>query len=191
MLSRFKLNKLYEKGKSSQEISKLFGFSVGKVNYWLNKYNIKKRSISDAIYIKHNPQGDPFYFTNPTNLSEAQLLGFGLGLYWGEGTKADPSSVRLGNTDPKLIKKFMEFLVKIFRIKKRDMRFSLQIFNDISEEKALNFWIKKLNIDKSQFYKTTLSPSQSTGTYKKKALHGVLTVYYHNKKLRNLLVGML
>jgi len=50
MLSRFKLNKLYEKGKSSQEISKLFGFSVGKVNYWLNKYNIKK--YNNVITIK-------------------------------------------------------------------------------------------------------------------------------------------
>ncbi|MEK7582136.1 MAG: hypothetical protein AAB488_02320 [Patescibacteria group bacterium] len=191
MLSRFKLKNLYKKGKSSKEISVLLGFSTGKINYWLKKYKIKKRSISDAVYLKYNPNGDPFSFKKPRTFSEAQLLGIGLGLYWGEGTKADTSSVRLGNTDPKLINKFIEFLINIFHINKNDMKFSLQIFNDISEKLALNFWTKKLNINKSQFYKTTISPSQSKGTYKRKALFGVLTVYYHNKKLRNLLIDML
>jgi hypothetical protein len=112
-------------------------------------------------------------------------------LYWGEGTKADRGSVRLGNSDPGIIKKFMEFLIEIFNVKREDFKFGLQLFNDINKQEAMDFWTKSLRINERQFYKVTVSPSVSQGTYRKKARYGVLTVYYHNKKLRDLLVGLL
>src|SRR5690348_8430619 len=99
-----------QKQKSSHEIAKLLACSEHKVNYWLTKHNIRKRSISDAVYLKCNPNGDPFSIRKPKNSEEWFLFGLGVGLYWGEGTKRSVSSVRLGNTDPALIKKFLEFL---------------------------------------------------------------------------------
>ena len=157
----------------------------------MDRHKIQTRSISDAIYLKHNPGGDPFNFVPPRNFEEAKLFGLGLGLYWGEGTKANMDSVRLGNTDPQLIKKFMDFLIKFFKIKKNDLRFGLQIFTDIDVGEAMDFWIKNLRINKSQFFKPTITKSGSIGTYRKKSQYGVLTVMYLNKKLRNLLVNLL
>ena len=131
-LSFFILKKLYLKEKKSVfEIAGLLKCSESKVNYWIRKYKIPKRSISDAIYIKHNPKGDPFRVNMPKNLEETKLFGLGLGLYWGEGNKANKNSIRLGNTDPKLIKNFIEFLIKFFSIKKSDLKFGLQIFSDM------------------------------------------------------------
>src|SRR3990167_1904737 len=78
-----------QKKLSMQEIASRLSCSVNKVCYWMIKHNIQARSMSEAVYAKHNPPGDPFSFKQPTNLKEAELLGFGLGLYWGEGTKAD------------------------------------------------------------------------------------------------------
>ncbi|OGD35130.1 hypothetical protein A2W39_02225 [Candidatus Azambacteria bacterium RIFCSPHIGHO2_01_46_10] len=191
-LSFKNLKKLYnEKHKSVPEIARLSECSENKVNYWLAKYQIKKRTISEAIYVKHNPKGDPFKFIVPKSAEDAELFGLGLGLYWGEGTKANKDSIRLGNTDPNLIKKFIEFLIRFFSIKKKDLHFGLQIFSDIEVERALDFWIKRLKIKRSQFYKPIISISGSIGTYKKKSEYGVLTVMYHNKKLRNLLVELL
>ena len=191
-LSFKNLKKLYnEKHKSVPEIARLSECSENKVNYWLAKYQIKKRTISEAIYVKHNPKGDPFKFIVPKSAEDAELFGLGLGLYWGEGTKANKDSIRLGNTDPNLIKKFIEFLIRFFSIKKKDLHFGLQIFSDIKVERALDFWIKRLKIKRSQFYKPIISISGSIGTYKKKSEYGVLTVMYHNKKLRNLLVELL
>jgi len=191
-LSFKNLKKLYnEKHKSVPEIARLSECSENKVNYWLAKYQIKKRTISEAIYVKHNPNGDPFKFIVPKSAEDAELFGLGLGLYWGEGTKANKDSIRLGNTDPNLIKKFIEFLIRFFSIKKKDLHFGLQIFSDIEVERALDFWIKRLKIKRSQFYKPIISISGSIGTYKKKSEYGVLTVMYHNKKLRNLLVELL
>jgi len=192
MLEKDKIFGLYhKKGKSMQEIADILGCSLHKVAYWMEKHEIKSRSRSDATYLKRNPDGDPFKLIPPKNLKDSELFGLGLGLYWGEGTKASKDSIRLGNTDPFLIKKFMDFLIRFFSIEKNDMHFGLQIFTDINSSKAMDFWIKKLKIKRSQFNKPIVTKSGSIGTYRKRSEFGVLTVMYHNKKLRNLLVSML
>lgn len=179
------------KGMSMQKIAETLGCSLHKVKYWMDKHCIKTRSISEAVYVWHNPQGDPFKYKKPQSVEEAMLYGMGLGLYWGEGTKANQGSVRLGNTDPKLIRTFIDFLVTIFNIKQQDLRFSLQIFTDIDEKEALDYWQKTLKVKPEQFTKTVVTISGSVGNYRKKSRYGVLTVHYHNTKLRNLIVSML
>lgn len=192
MISKDELEELYlNKKKSMQEIADDLGCSLHKVKYWMEKYEIKIRNRSDATYIKRNPFGDPFHFRRPRNIKEAELFGLGIGLYWGEGTKANKDSVRLGNTDPELLIHFIKFLEKFFSVGREDLRFGLQIFTDIPVDRAMDFWIKKLKIRRSQFYKPLITRSGSIGTYRKKSEYGVLTVMYHNKKLRNLLVSLL
>lgn len=173
-----------------QEIADLLGCSLHKVAYWMEKHRIRSRSRSDAMYIKHNPDGDPFEFQPPRTLKEAELFGMGLGLFWGEGNKANLQAIRLGNTNPALLKTFIKFLVKFFDIRKQDLKFGLQIFSDIDPEEALDFWMKQLRIGRAQFHKPIITKSGSIGTYKTKSQYGVLTVVYHNTKLRAL-VGKL
>ena len=192
MLSKEKLSVLYiSERKSMQEIADIFDCSLHKVKYWMSKHGIAIRARKDAMYVKYNPDGDPFKIKIPKNLSQAKLFGLGLGLYWGEGTKASKSSIRLGNTDPALIRMFIRFLVEMFEIEKDDMRFALQIFTDISVKRALKFWKKELGIKQSQFMKPIITRSGSLGTYRKKSEYGVMTVMYHNRKLRDILVEML
>ncbi len=184
------LQDLYEKEKLSVSvIAKRLGCSQNKVNYWLKKYGINKRSISEAIYLKNNPKGDPFLFNQPKNVSSYFIYGLGLGLFWGEGNKKDRHSVRLGNSDPKLIRYFIKFLKEIYNIDERRLRFGIQVFNDVSSHEALLFWSKELSVDKSQFQKVVITPTRGTGSYKKKSKHGVLTVYFYNKKLRDTIMG--
>lgn len=180
-----------DKQESASKIAQKFGFSVNKVNYWLKKYGIVKRTISEAVYVKHNPDGDPFKIALPKTIEEARLFGLGLGLYWGEGNKANKNTVRLGNSDPALMKIFINFLIKFFRIDRNDLRFHLHLFSDMDIREAQDYWIKKLKIKEEQFYKPIVSKSGSLGTYRKKSKYGVLTVYYGNTKLKNLLVSLL
>lgn len=177
-----------EQKKSVAEIAQTYACSEHKINYWMDKYGISKRSISDAIYLKRNPGGDPFLFCSPRNKRDAFLYGLGIGLYWGEGNKRNKLSVRLGNTNPHLIKKFIQFLTEVYSIETSKLRFWLQIFSDMSEKEALSFWTKTLNISRKQFSKTTVTPSGGVGTYREKTKHGVLSVYFHNKKLRDSIV---
>lgn len=177
--------------KSTPEIANLLKCSEHKINYWLAKYKIPKRTISEAIYIKYNPDGDPFKFIPPKNLEEAKLFGLGIGLYWGEGNKANKNVVKIGNSDSHLLKMFIKFLIKFFKINKNDLRFHLHIFTDIDINKARDYWMKELKIKRQQFYKPTVTKTGSLGTYRKKSEYGVLTLYYANTKLRNILVNLL
>lgn len=185
------VRKLYvTEKKSSAEIAKIFKCSEHKINYWIKKYSIPKRSISEAIYNKHNPDGDPFNIKSIKTIETAKLLGLGLGLYWGEGNKKNKNSIRLGNTDSALIKKFIQFLIEILGIKKKKLKFGLQVFNDMSPKKSLDFWLKELrcfDVKRDQFFKVTVTPSRSLGTYREKSRWGVLTVHFSNIKLKILL----
>ena len=192
---RSELEQFYLREKqSSAEIAKIFDCSEHKVNYWLRKYKILKRTISEAVYQKMNKGGDPFKIKDILTLEEAKLMGLGLGLYWGEGNKKNKNAIKLGNTDPRIIKKFIEFLTDILGAKRSKLRFSLQIFSDISEKQALRFWLKQLSecgINKSQFFKVTITPARSIGTYREKSKYGVLIVYFCNTKLKKILDSML
>ena len=192
MIQKALLQKMYyvEK-KSMQEIAHELGFSLHKVAYWMEKHKIKARQRGEAMYVKHNPQGDPFKFVPPRTLGEAKLFGLGLGLYWGEGNKANMYAIRLGNTDPNLIREFIKFLTRFFGIRKSDLQFGLQIFSDTPSYEALDFWVKELKISRQQVYKPTITKSGSVGTYRKKSKYGVVTVLYHNKKLRELFSTLL
>jgi hypothetical protein len=190
MISENSLRHLYEEEKlSMQEIAKRLGFSLNKINYWMKKYGIQSRSISEGVYLKCNPDGDPFKIQIPKSLQDAMLYGLGLGLYWGEGTKSNKHSIRLGNTDPRLVKSFIFFLEKIYGVKRSKLQFGLQVFSDMSPQKALNFWRVALGAEKEQFFKVIVTPSRGKGTYKRKIQHGVLTVYCNNRKLRDILCG--
>jgi len=186
-LERFYL----EEKKSMHEITQIFGCSTHKIFYWMNKYEIPRRLKSEATYVKRNPGGDPFCFRFPKNDKERILFGAGLGIYWGEGTKSSKNSIRLGSTDPGLLKVFLDFLTLFFDIKKEKIKFGLQIFSDIKGGEALDFWKKELKINKNQFNKIIITRQESSSTYGKKDRFGVLTVYYHNKKARDILINLL
>jgi hypothetical protein len=187
-------NFYFRDGKSAQDIADILHCSVGQVAYWMRRYNMPRRSLGEAIYIKKNPGGDPFQLKNVNTLKNAKLLRLGLGLYWGEGNKKDKTSIRLGNTDPSLIRSFIKFLVIILGVDKGKLRFGLQIFSDIPKEKALKFWLenlKQFNVSRRQFFKVIITPARGAGTYRQKSKYGVLTVYFCNSKLKKLLDSML
>ena len=185
------LSAQYESGLSMQEIAHVHNCSVHRVQYWMTKHNIARRSIGEAMYAKRHPQGDPFTVRPVRTLADAKLQGMGIGLYWGEGTKANKHSIRLGNSEPELIKTFMNFLVQLYGVKKEDFRFGMQLFTDIEPEEALHYWANELGVKRSQFYKITVTISGSLGTYRKKSRYGVVTLYYNNKKLRDLVMALL
>lgn len=180
-----------EQSRSMAEISKELGCSVNKIAWWLHKYKINVRTRSEANYIKHNPKGDPFVISKIDTLEKALLYGEGIGLYWGEGTKSDRHNVRLGNSDIELIKRFLLFLKIIYSIDESKLRFALQLFNDIDPNEAEKYWSEGLNYPLKQFYKSRVTILNTKGTYRKKSKYGVITLYYPNVKLRNLLVDAL
>lgn len=180
-----KLKILYNSGLSMKDISDKEHLSYSSVRYWINKYKIPRRSWSDATYVKRNPDGDPFEIKKRLNKKNIELKNLGLGIYWGEGDKSpNNTSVRLGNTDPFLLKKFREFLRTIYNVKEERIKYSLILFNDVKETTAVNFWKEHLGIKRKQLGKIIIIPPQGKGTYKRKSKYGVLIIIFSNKKLK-------
>ena len=169
---------------SMHDIGLALNCSIHKVEYWLEKYHIDRRSLSEANYAKYNPQGDPFKIKDNLTLDEEKLFSLAIGLYWGEGGKTNYHSARLTNSDPALIIVYYKFLTTICQIQPSKIHFDLQTFKDNNIFQAKKYWSEKLNISPNIVNTSTPIPSQGKGTYKRISLYGVMTVGVYNTHFR-------
>lgn len=176
---------------SMEEIARVLGCSQHKVKYWKDYYGIKSRSHSDANYYKYNPAGDPYSITPIDTLEKVSTYSLALGLFWGEGNKRDRHSVRLGNSDPIMLKHWQHFLIKICNIKSEKIKYDLQTFNDTDLVFAISYWAHYLNIHPDRVRTSQPVPSQGNGSYTKLNTHGVLTISVHNIHFRQWLIDQL
>lgn len=173
------------------EIAKELGCSVHKVSYWMNKYNIHRRSHSEAAYLKANPEGDPFAIKIDLSPDKQFLLGMGLGIYWGEGNKSDHHAVRITNTDPQMLLVFKHFLKEICSIKESKLSYSIVAFNDSDIDVVSQFWSIKLGVPSKKFGKIVQIHQQGKGKYKNKSKFGVCSISFGNIKLKKWIMDQL
>ena len=183
--SKAVLENFYKSGRSMQGISHQLNCSIHKVVYWMDKYGIKRRSLSEAIYLNANPDGDPFKIKLKLSLRDRFLFGLGIGIYLGEGNKMSKTSLRVANTDSRILKIVIKFLIKICGLKKHRISYSIVCFNDVDPSIARDYWAKQLEVLPEKFGKITIIPHQGKGTYRRKSRFGVCTVSANNVKLRN------
>ncbi|MBI5358070.1 hypothetical protein HZB69_00355 [Candidatus Amesbacteria bacterium] len=181
----------YSEGRSLQEIATKLGHSVHKITYWMRKYNLPRRNRSDAAYIQQNPDGDPFKIKDISSNHDMFLYGLGIGIYWGEGNKANKCAIRVGNTDPELLKVYKRFLLEICQLREEKIGYSIICFNDTDPQSAKDYWASQLNINPNKFGKITQIPPQGKGTYKKKSLYGVCSIDFGNIKLKKWMLSKL
>lgn len=177
------LNNLYHCGKSMAEIAKKLDCSIHKIVYWMDKYKIKRRSPSNAAYVKANPNGDPFRIKYNLTPGDKFLFGIAIGLYLGEGNKVTQTSLRIANSDPKILKLFILFLHNICRLDPKRISASIVCFNDTDPEMTRTYWANQLSISSKKFGKITQIPTQGKGTYRRKSKFGVCTIQANNVKL--------
>jgi transcriptional regulator with XRE-family HTH domain len=78
--------------------------------------------------------------------------------YWGEGDMASKNHIRMTNTDPRMLKIFYEFLLRICDADTSRISLALFIYKDLDEKKCKRYWTKQLGIKK--FHKTQILPSR-------------------------------
>ncbi len=105
----------------------------------------------------------------------------GLILYWCEGAKAlDVSAV--SNSNPHILKKFIEWIINYYGIKKTKLKMQLYLWDTINERTAKKFWTKTLGLSKNNFYKTYFK--KKVGKYRKnKHENGICRVSFCNVKV--------
>lgn len=93
-------------------------------------------------------------------LSKRDKLLFISALYWAEGNKKD---FMLSNTDPNLIKVFINGLREIFRIENNRLRVSIRIYEDMDKEKCLDFWANVVGLPKESFQNVYILKGKKQG----------------------------
>lgn len=182
-----KLRELYGNGLSMKEISSKTGLKYGIVVHWMKKYNIPRRSMSEAIYAKKNPNGDPFHIKELNNRRDIELFNIGIGLYLGEGKKRDKHNIAFSNSNPAILKLFLIFLKEICGVKESQLKAQLNIFDDVGLEEAIDLWQKATKIPRSNFFSSVVRKSKR-GSYKNRSRYGTFTIYFSNIKLKKFII---
>lgn len=105
-------------------------------------------------------------------------------LYLGEGQKnIKKGSLMFGNSDPLIVKLFLDLLRHCFNIDDRKFRCTLQCRADQDIKKLEKFWSKITKIPLSQFYKVQVDPRTKGKPSKKIDYKGVCRIDYFSAEV--------
>jgi hypothetical protein len=96
-------------------------------------------------------------------LTDNERIIFLTALYWSEGTKKDFS---LTNSDPELIKIFVDGLVKVFKTDRSKFRVSVRIYEDLDRAKCLDHWSEIIGIPPAKFISVNVLKGKKVGKLK-------------------------
>ncbi len=95
-----------------------------------------------------------------TPFSQREFLLVAALLYWAEGGKR---GFRIVNTDPLLLQSFKLSLQHALKIPNDRFRFSLVLYEDLDQEKCINFWSKALQLHQSQLQNIQIRKGKKHG----------------------------
>lgn len=159
-------------GKSYRNIQKELGVSLSTLSAWfkeelwsqeigvsLTSQHIERSKI--RIKELHKIRGDALAQMYEESRSDARKSYFilkedplfigGLVAYWGEGDKASRYACRVSNTDPGIIKLYMDFLVNICNIPSKKIKAYLLLYPDLNERDVKSYWSNQLKLPLNQF----------------------------------------
>jgi hypothetical protein len=109
------------------------------------------------------------------------LFVAGVMIYWGEGDKLSKHGFRVTNSDPLLIKIYLEFLRKICGNDEERIRAWVLIYPDLEAETCEDYWSKQLGLNRKNFTKSIMIK----GRHKtRKVSSGICTVSYSSRFLK-------
>lgn len=115
-------------------------------------------------------------------LRKSPLFIAGLMLYWGEGEKEPKSSqVRLGNSNPTLVKTFYIFLRDCLKIEENKIHCWLLLYPDLIESVQKKFWSVSLGVPLENFKKSIFIKGRHPS---KRMAYGVGTIYVSSRALK-------
>lgn len=110
-------------------------------------------------------------------LSARDIFMLGIGLYFGEGSKAQ-EEVRIVNSDPVVIKIMLRWFRDFCGVQSHHIRAAIHGYPDNDIDELMNFWSRKLDISREQFIKTSIDTRQNKSPQSKRKLpYGTVHVY--------------
>ena len=166
-LRNIKLNK---KAQDRLRKRKLFGYYKAAL-HWQQKqaeevelYRIKSLRLIEKI------KKDPHYAKVYCAL-----------LFWCEGGKSDKAGVKFVNSDPILVKTFLNLLRKSFFLREKKLHLLMHLHEYHNENRQKDFWSRITGIPKNQFCKTYLK--RHTKKRLRDSYPGCVCLSYHDVKV--------
>ncbi|MDP3764121.1 MAG: hypothetical protein Q8Q95_00670 [bacterium] len=198
---------LRTRGYSISEIHNKLSVSKGRVSEWVRDVNLSDKSklrllnkvrlgvitsaknkkartqrIINSLLSKATDEVDTINVDN-TNL----LRLFCSLIYWCEGGKDHYSGVRFTNSDPQLVKVFLNLFRKSFKIDAEKFRICVHLHEYHNVNRQLNFWSNITDIPLKQFIKPFNKPN--TGKRIKEGYNGCVSVRYHSVEVARQLLA--
>lgn len=182
---KLKAIKLRKGGKSYTEISKLLSTSKSTLSYWLKSIPLKQEyrekfytkrieNLSKGSQSQKERRGREIEniiknaeneISLPISLETNRLLG--AALYWAEGSKT--KMFEFTNSDPYMILFMVHWIKSIFKISPKELKASLNIYQQQSENEIKKFWSDLTGIPIDNFGKSYVKPANNG--YKKNNLY--------------------
>lgn len=106
----------------------------------------------------------------------------GIFIYWGEGDKKlTNSTVRMSNTDERMLKIYIKFLVEVCKISPEKIRVWLLLYPDLNDVDCKYYWSKTLSIPISQFCKSQYILGREK---RRKVNNGVCSIEVYSRELK-------
>jgi len=197
---RIKALELRKQGFSYSYIKNELQVSKSSLSLWLRNYPLSKeriRELRDINEVRIEKFRETWRLKNSTRkksvydsqkkellpLTKRELFIAGLFLYWGEGAKTTPFATSLSNTNPKVVKFFLFWLLNIMNISKDKIVIRLHLYRDMDMDEEINFWSKQLNLSKEKFKRPYIKETTLRGLTFKGFGHGTCNIIINGRNL--------
>lgn len=186
---------LRKRGYSLNEISDFLDISKSSASLWVKECKLPKRALlrierrraigyenakkskklkAEKIKERLRLEADNFFKT--VNISKEHLALFCALLYRCEGNKDFGDGIKFTNSDPVMVRCFINFLKSYAEVDEKRLRACVHLHEYHSPKKQILFWSKITGIPKSQFTKPYIKPH--TGKRKKDNYPGCICINY-------------
>jgi hypothetical protein len=179
-----KVKELYlTEGKSVKQIAMQMDVSNYAVVTCLRKAGVPIRSRSQALrllYKTHAP------VCSEIKLSEELLIGLGIGIYLGEGSKNTEHTIKVANTNPDILRLVIKFLKRRYDVPDEKFKYWLHVYNDMDTVLSQQYWARELGVVDNRI-NVTLVTRRGIGSYTNKAYFGTMSIEVNDVGIREAL----
>lgn len=197
--------KLRRKGLSYGEIRRKISVSRSTLSHWLRevylkpnqqnrlrermdrvRYAVAKRKVANRI--KETRKIVERSIKEVAVLRKNPLFFVGLSLYWAEGAKSDEESVKLVNSDEKVIALSMRWFREICEVPESKFRIHVHVHDLHHRSNIIKYWSRITGVKPDQFYKPYVKHT-SLGQRRNILYNGTCSIIVHDKALFRRIVG--
>ena len=126
--------------------------------------NIQKESLKSRRFDKENSikMAESYAASIVSDLSNRDMLMFGLGIYLGEGSKTN-NIIRISNSDPRVILFSKLWLMRCFSLTEENFRLRIHVHEDVELEVVKQYWIEQIGIKDEYIYRPYIDRRKNKG----------------------------